>query len=243
MGVDLEVILQHSLAPAEVPSLPQVLNADSASRLADAIEQYALVRNEWVTARGWHFEEPWLGFYLDAEGREVEPPPHEAPEPGVLYPMRSPDVYRKMSVADMWDMGEHVTVYGPASLHLDVARQCAVLSPACRWGYFLSEPRVQAAFRRVCYEMARLLGSPSAIYAPDSSYAASNGYYLALLEHKSFDEVIDWLREQYGPSPSSLSAIYTEEDYQRADGSIARVWRGDGYFVDTFPEFTEERTR
>src|SRR5438874_9535207 len=101
-----------------------------------------------------------------------------------------------------------------------------------RWGLFLTDQRLQLAFRRVCYELARLLDSPAAVYAPDSAWAASLAYDLPY-EGYTLQEIIARLGERHGPPAPSIGAIYTVLD----DGG---TWRGDGYFVDTFADLARE---
>lgn len=239
MGVDLQAVLQHHLGPAEVPLLPQTLSGDAAPRLADAVERFVQVTKRPVTTHEWRYEEPWHGFFLDDEGRETEPPPFTAPESRVLYPLPSPNVYRRMSVKAMWDLGEPVTVSGPAILNLHIARHCAVFSPVCRWGRFQTDPNVQVTFRRMCHEVARLLNAPQALYVPDSFYAAANGSDLAL-DHQPYEAIVAWLREHVGAPTLAPESIGAGRLSSRAGDPNAPARRGHEYYIDTFTDLGEQ---
>jgi hypothetical protein len=146
---------------------------------------------------------------------------------GLAWQRAGSERMRGIAPEHLWAEGEDVHLAGPAGFRLYVSRHaCEVVHPT-RWSVFLRQPRVRSALRPVFAELARLLGSPVAIYLPDSSFGPAGADDL-VAEGQSIEQVVDWLRTNWGPPASTIGAIYQE--------IALGGWTGEGYFVDTFAD-------
>jgi len=123
-------------------------------------------------------------------------------------------------VVEIWQ-NEQDSLYlrGPCQFRLRIMPHC-VIEPGPRWRNFLTDPPIQHIFRDHWSRLAAALGSPGAVYLPDSSYpisAASDMIY----DGCSWDEFAARLHTTYGPPATTLGQVMTDYD-------------GNHWFCDTF---------
>ena len=237
MGVDFEAIIGHTFSATDLPTLPSRLNADAAPDLARAQGNYTSAINRITTKffsthlTEWLHIEPQYGIYLDAEGNETAPPPMPEMVEGKRYATPGPSALRRASIEEAWAKSDGIQIVGPDNIDLLIFRQCCTFDGGPRWFIFLEEQDVQRTLRQVAYELSRIVGSPHAIYLPDSTFHASVGREIAW-EGGDLDAAIVYLQKECGPPASSITAIQDETGSHR---------RGDGYFIDDFADLRAEK--
>lgn len=138
-----------------------------------------------------------------------------------------------------WIRSEWAGVHGPGSLFLQLGERAVELGCWVRWKEFLSDLPVQEAMRTLTRHFARLLGSPSAVYLPDSGWEPAERASGLVTFGKSFDEILQQLNEEAGPPAPSLEAICRREG---GEIEVVTLWsrkrvRGldcNGCYVDHF---------
>ena len=200
MGVDFIAILKHTLSIPAVRELPVALTPDAAPRLARATA--ALARTGDPIGSAIEGEPMWHINESEMSGGALE---------------------------EVWASGGPIELAGPHNLHLGLFRQGCELSDSTRWQAFLGDQPRQLALRRCCYELARILGSPSAIYVPDDAG-------VVLWDGLPYEQIPAWLHEWYGSPPPTLSVVTTARPLAPFS---ARDFGGERYFIDTFADFTQ----
>lgn len=197
VGVDFVAILKHQLTASTVRGLPTALAPDAAPNLARA------------TAALKHTGEPACPLAGGAPLWCIDEVEMLGADPG-----------------EVWTSGGAVELVGPQNLHLSLFHQGCGLSDGTRWQAFLDDRPRQLALRRCCYELAHILGSPSAIYVPDDAS-------VVLWEGVPYEQIAAWLRERYGPPAATLARVTTA----RSSTSPSKKPQGIGrYFTDTFAD-------
>lgn len=239
MGLNFAAVLGHELDADRLWDLPQLLSAARAPHLVQAIEEFAHHINEYYATQGetqtviydvadttWHVDPTSLPFYRDAVGDltpQAPPPIEEEIGQGRHRVRFAPVVARRtVSMEEYWAAGNVFDVAGPAGIGLDIGPYALRLTCGPRWWPFLAEPTIQLATRRVCHELARVVGSPLAIYLADGWSALD-----AILEGATIEQIVVQLHAKLGPSQPNLTVL--GED---TAGDAMRT----AYYLDTFAD-------
>ncbi len=239
MGLNFSAVLGHEIDAEDLRTLPRLLSAARAPQLVHAIGEFAHYINEYRATQGelrtmaydvtdttWHVDPTSIPLYRDAVGNltlQAPPPIEEEIGPGRHRVRFAPVAARRtVSMEEYWAAGNLFDVAGPAGIGLDIGPHALRLTCGPRWWPFLAEPAVQLATRRVCHELARVVGSPLAIYLAD-------GYTLmdAIMEGATIEQIVAQLSAKLGPPEPALTMLDEE-----TTGDEIR----DAYYLDTFAD-------
>jgi len=239
MGLNFSAVLGHEIDAEDLRTLPRLLSAARAPQLVHAIGEFAHYINEYRTTQGelrtmaydvtdttWHVDPTSIPLYRDAVGDLIPqalPPIEEEIGPGRHRVRFAPVAARRtVSMEEYWAAGNLFDVAGPAGIDLDIGPHALRLTCGPRWWPFLAEPAVQLATRRVCHELARVVGSPLAIYLAD-------GYTLmdAIVDGLTIEQIAAQLHADLGPPRPALTVL----DEETTGGEIR-----DAYYLDTFAD-------
>jgi hypothetical protein len=129
-------------------------------------------------------------------------------------------------VSQIWqDEQDSLNLKGPCWIRLHVAPH-AILYKELRWRVFLTDLPAQIMYRGLCAQIARALGSPAAIYLPDSAYPISCALDTVEVEGAPWEACCETLAATYGPPAPQLDVI-------------AQRYDSNHYYIDTFSDFPE----
>jgi len=127
-----------------------------------------------------------------------------------------------------WATNNPVALNGPALLVVDMGRHACDVGTPWRW-WTLTDEAIYAAVQAVVRELARLLGSPAAIYVPDSAFAPSGAREL-VLEGATLGQIEEWLRERYGAPATDPASIIRRTQNKSYGFDMSET----GYLKETF---------
>lgn len=197
MGVDFIALLKHRLDIPAVRALSVALGPEAAPKLARATEALGQIR-----------------------------PPARSPATGPLLWRIDEANMISADPGEVWSGGSPFALVGPLNLHLDIGPVTCLVSDGTRWGIFLGDRQIQLALRRFCYELACILSSPSAIYAPDDAG-------VVVWEGVPYERIPARLSEWYGPPAATLAVVTTVRTPALTTGQIPT---GGSFFIDKFAD-------
>lgn len=107
-----------------------------------------------------------------------------------------------------WVKGPVVSLFGPASLFLDLGLRCARFGCWVRWSEFLLKPEISEALREITFRLSNAIASGVAIYLPDSAWPPAEHAYAKVNKGSPIDEIIEQLQVDAGPPAPSIQALY-----------------------------------
>ncbi len=240
MGLDFTAVLGHRLNPKDLWALPDRLSAARAPHLTRAIAEFDRRTNEYLVAQyqaqpdirevaeqTWIVYPTRLPLFRDATGAlTLEEPPATYEDIGAgsrqihFAPVAA---WRTVGADEYWALEKPVEVDGPAGLNLTIGPHALSIYCWLRWGIFLSEPILQSSLRRVCYELARAVGSPLAIYTSDARTPID-----AIMDGSTIEQIVAQLHADPGPPRPIFPVI--------GKGSAPNDSDRDGYYLDTFAD-------
>lgn len=236
MGLNFAAVLGHGIEAEDLRTLPHRLSAARAPRLAEAIIELTMRGAEYYGKRdtkqptlddlneeNWFVQPTRLALYRDIAGNLTSqmPPVIErkiGPNRwrGHLAPVAA---WRMVSVKEYWAAGNWFDVQG--YINLAIGPHALGLSCSLRWWTFLTASAMQAATRRVCQEVARLFGSPLAIYVFDARTPID-----AIVKGSTIEEIVAQLHAKLGRPGPALTVL--------DDESMPDNGGRDTYYLDTF---------
>jgi len=129
--------------------------------------------------------------------------------------------WRMLSMEENWATGNYFEIEGKY-IRLAIGPRTLELSRALRWWTFLAEPAIQAATRRVCHEVARVVGSPQALYFSDRHDPID-----AIIKGATIEEIVTEFRVKLGPPKPALTVL--------GEDTLVDAVR-DAYYLDTFAD-------
>jgi len=237
MGIDFTAVLGHTIDPEQLRTLPHRLSAACSPHLSEAIIELMTCKAEYYSKYeakrptlddfsegGWYVQPTRLALYKDETGNltpKMPQPVEEDTGTGFVRVFLPPvAAWRTLSVEENWAAGNWFDVQG----YIGLAIGPCTLALSCwpRWWTFLTAPKVQEVTRRVCYELARVVGSPQALYLADCWDPID-----AIIAGATIEQIVAQLHAGLGAPEPALTVL--SED---TAGDAIR----DAYYLDSFAD-------